>query len=236
MDLRPVRDAYADRWSDYAALFGGAAQPRDLDGTALIRRHLEGVPGRLLDLGCGPGQWTAYLHARGADVVGIDLVEDFLAHARRTYPGPEFRLGSLTDVALAEFRRLLAHGGVLVLGFFDSDDGVAAFDHAVVTAYRWPADVMAARLAQAGFVEVQRVQHETVERPDRKYAAIAATACWPAADSGTADRVRRPHTGERGDVGRPIITQTVTSVMAATRRVWTAALPTRVTRLRVPQT
>jgi hypothetical protein len=44
---------------------------------------------------------------------------------------------------LANFRQLLATSGTLVLGFFDSDDEVAAFDHAVVTAYRWPA----ARLA-----------------------------------------------------------------------------------------
>jgi hypothetical protein len=66
--------------------------------------------------------------------------------------------------------------GVLVIGFFDSDDDVAAFDHAVITAYRWPVEVFAERLAEAGFTEVERLRWQNPERPDRKYAAIAARA------------------------------------------------------------
>jgi hypothetical protein len=77
---------------------------------------------------------------------------------------------------LAIFRRHLVHSGMLVVGFFDSVDDVAAFDHAVITAYRWPADILAERLAMAGFTEVQRLQRLLPERPDRKYAAIAARA------------------------------------------------------------
>ena len=80
------------------------------------------------------------------------------------------------DDALAEFRRLLDHGGVLVVGFFDSDDGVAAFDHKVTTAYRWPVDTFSRRLADAGFTELERRQQQFRERPDRRYAAIAACA------------------------------------------------------------
>lgn len=63
---------------------------------------------------------------------------------------------------------------MLVVGFFHSDDGVAAFDHAVVTAYRWPADVLSDRLEAAGLLEVERLRHEVPERPDRKYAALVA--------------------------------------------------------------
>ena len=66
--------------------------------------------------------------------------------------------------------------GRLVIGFFDSDDEVAAFDHKVYTAYRWPVGEFSARLAKAGFTELQRVRQQFPERPDRKYAAIAATA------------------------------------------------------------
>ena len=80
------------------------------------------------------------------------------------------------DRVLTEFRRLLAPSGVLVAGFFDSDTVVAGFDHKVTTAYRWPVDVMAEHLAGAGFAEVERLQQENVERPDRRYAAIAARA------------------------------------------------------------
>ena len=77
---------------------------------------------------------------------------------------------------LAGFRRLLRPGGVLVAGFFDSDDGVNPFDHAVTTAYRWPVDVFAEHLAEAGFTEVQRLQRQSPDQPDRKYAAVAARA------------------------------------------------------------
>ena len=77
---------------------------------------------------------------------------------------------------LAEFRRLLAPSGVLVAGFFDSDDDVAEFDHKVIAAYRWPADIFAKHLVKAGFTEVQRLQQQSPDRPHRKYAAIAARA------------------------------------------------------------
>lgn len=200
MDLRPVRDAYSVVAQQYVDLFGGdVAADED---AAFVRQHLAALRGPVLDLGCGPGQWTAYLHSLGTDVSGVDLVPEFVAHARAAHPGPVFRLGSMTDVdvpdgslsgllswystihlppaelddVLTGFRRLLAPGGVLVIGFFDSDDGVSAFDHAVVTAYRWPVDVLVKRLATAGFTEVQRRRRPSAERLDRRFAAVAARA------------------------------------------------------------
>jgi hypothetical protein len=77
---------------------------------------------------------------------------------------------------LARFHQMLAPSGVFVAGFFDSDDVVAAFDHTVVTAYRWPVDVFARRLAEAGFTELERLQWRLPARPDRRYAALAARA------------------------------------------------------------
>ena len=187
----------------YIGLFDSTwqAQAHEED-LALVRRHLTGLAGLVLDLGCGPGHWTAYLHSLGADVTGVDMVPEFIAHARATHPGPVFRLASMTeldvadqsmsgvlswystihmppvevDQALIEFRRLLRSSGVLVVGFFDSDDDIASFDHKVTTAYRWPADVLAEHLVEAGFVEPERVQYEFAERPDRRFAAIAARA------------------------------------------------------------
>lgn len=196
-----MRDAYASRAADYTAFVAGEWH-RHQDDLALVRRHLVGLPGPVLDLGCGPGHWTAHLHGLGVDVTGVDVVPEFVAQARATYPGPEFVLADMTELdqpgsgvagilawystihllpgeldgALAGFRRLLAPSGTLVVGFFDSDDGVAAFDHAVHRAYRWPADVLSARLDRAGLVEVERSTRRTPERPDRVHAAIAARA------------------------------------------------------------
>jgi SAM-dependent methyltransferase len=199
VDFQPVRDAYSSISGRYIALFGDDRHAHE-DDTSLIRRHLTGLPGPVLDVGCGPGHWTAYLHSLGVDVTGIDMVPEFITHARKTHPGPQFRLGSMTELdapahsvagilawystihlrpaeldrVLTEFRRLVALSGMLVAGFFDSDEDVAPFDHAVITAYRWPADAFAERLSRAGFTEVQRLRRRYPERPDRKYAAIAA--------------------------------------------------------------
>ncbi len=201
VDLQPIRDAYSSMSEQYISLVGDGSQEHgdDLD---LVRRHLAGLPGTVLDLGCGPGQWTSYLHSLGADVIGVEMVPEFVANARASRPGLEFRQASMTelgipdhsvagilswystihlppselDSVLAEFGRLLEPSGVLVAGFFDSDDDVAQFDHKVIAAYRWPADAFSARLARAGFVEVERLQRQVLERPDRRYAAIAARA------------------------------------------------------------
>lgn len=196
-----MRDAYSSIYEDYIRFVDGDWASQDED-KALVRCHLAGRSGPVLDLGCGPGQWTAYLHSLGAHVTGVDIVPEFITHARATHPGPEFRLASMTELdvpkhsvagilawystihmlqpeldrALAEFRRLLATDGMLVIGFFDSDDDWAGFDHKVITAYRWPVDVFAEHLAKAGLVEVQRLRQRFPERPDRKYAAIAARA------------------------------------------------------------
>lgn len=191
--------AYSALAGRYVDLFDGGWRPDEQD-EAFVRRHLLGLAGPVLDVGCGPGWWTAWLHGLGVDVSGVDLVPEFVAHARAHHPGPPFEVGSMLELDVADhslagvlswystihtppveldrvlqaFHRLLTPTGVLVVGFFDSDDEVAAFDHAVTTAYRWPVEVLAQHLADAGFAEVDRLQRRTPDRPDRRYAALAA--------------------------------------------------------------
>ena len=201
MPHESVRSAYAAKSQLYIELLDRMAV--DDEDVAFVRRHLTGLDGTVLDLGCGPGQWSAHLHSLGADVVGVDLVEEFIAHAQQHHPGPEFRVGSLTDPdpdlpgpvagilawfstihltpaeldpTLARFHDLLEPEGRLVVGFFDSDHGVAEFQHKVTTAYRWPVDTFGERLQRAGFHEVERFRWSLVDHPDRRYAAIAARA------------------------------------------------------------
>jgi SAM-dependent methyltransferase len=101
MDLGSVRDAYSSVSEHYIGLFDGVEKAHENDA-AFIRRHLTGLPGPVLDLGCGPGHWTAYMHTLGADVTGVDVVPEFIAHARTAHLGPEFRLGSMTEVEAPE--------------------------------------------------------------------------------------------------------------------------------------
>ncbi|MGW4463193.1 class I SAM-dependent DNA methyltransferase [Micromonospora sp. NPDC004704] len=199
MTSEQVRQAYASVADLYIELFGTVQQAHP-DDLAFIGDHLSSQPGVVLDLGCGPGHFTGYLRSLGVHARGIDMVPEFVAHAKAVHPDSEFQLGSMDnlDVAdhsvsgilawyslihlppgdldgvLAEFRRAMTPAGTLVVGFFDGDE-VGAFDHKVVTAYRWPVDEFSARLREAGFEEVGRAQRPA-DGTHRPHAAIAATA------------------------------------------------------------
>ncbi|MEL7977547.1 class I SAM-dependent methyltransferase [Isoptericola sp. F-RaC21] len=194
-------DAYAARAEEYTALFGSMDAVHD-DDRELVARWAGGLTGRVVDAGCGPGHWTDFLARQGLDVEGVDLAEPFLARARSAYPGVPFRraalgdlgvpdggLGGLlswyslihtppepvggesVDAVLAGFARAVAPGGGLLLGFCRGPR-VEPFDHAVATAWFWPADELAARVERAGFDVV-----ETAERADagvRPHGAISA--------------------------------------------------------------
>jgi trans-aconitate methyltransferase len=194
-----VRQSYASIADLYIELFG-TSQRVHPDDLAFIARHLGNQHGAVLDLGCGPGHITGYLRALGADATGIDMVPEFIDHARAAHPDSRYELGSIEHLDAADhsvagilawyslihlppqdlrgvltgLRRAMAPAGMLVLGLFDGDE-VAAFDHKVVTAYRWPADEMSERLARAGFTEVERLQRRA-DGDHRAHVAMAASA------------------------------------------------------------
>jgi SAM-dependent methyltransferase len=137
-----VADAYADQFSDELrrkpldrALLAAFAEQ--------VSAQAGGTrPARVWDVGCGPGHVTAFLAGLGLDAAGIDLSDRMVAQARARHPDLEFSTGSMialpapdgswdglisfyalihliedADVrtALAEFRRVLADGGLLLL-------------------------------------------------------------------------------------------------------------------------
>lgn len=170
-----VREAYAARAAEYTRLFGdieaAAAQDREL-----LLAWAQDIDGQIVDVGCGPGQWTSYLHENGLDIRGVDPVPEFIDDARQRFPGVDYRIGHAshllvadgslggvlawyslihTDpdrigVILAELARCIRPGGGLLIGFFAGAE-LAPFDHAVTTAYFWPVDLLASRIERAGF-------------------------------------------------------------------------------------
>jgi SAM-dependent methyltransferase len=52
--------------------------------------------GRVLDIGCGVGRVTSYLHSRGLNVSGIDLSPEMIAVARRAHPHLRFDVATMT--------------------------------------------------------------------------------------------------------------------------------------------
>ena len=143
VNLAQVQQAYACVAELYIELFGTRQQVH-ADDLAFIGRHLSGQPGTVLDLGCGPGHITDYLRSLGVDATGIDMVPEFIAHAQAAHPSGGYQLGSFDNLAvanhsvagilawgslihlppqdldgvLAEFRRVMAPAGTLVVAIF----------------------------------------------------------------------------------------------------------------------
>lgn len=84
--------AYSLLSERYIDLFGSVEHVH-ADGLALIRRHLGQTSGPVLDLGCGAGHLTGFPRSMHADVTGIDLVPEFITHARRDHPTARFEVG-----------------------------------------------------------------------------------------------------------------------------------------------
>ncbi|MFF0309015.1 class I SAM-dependent DNA methyltransferase [Streptosporangium sp. NPDC004379] len=206
---RTAYDAIVDRYAEFAgAKFAEMPLVR-----AMLTPFAELVGasgGRVADLGCGPGHVTAHLSTLGLDVLGVDLSPEMVALARRTYPGLRFEEGSmfaldLPDGALggvlsnysiihtpperipevfAEFSRVLAPGGHLLIGFQAHEDPSAspeAFDHVVALAYRWPPDRIAGLLREAGIAEVARMVIAPEEDEKRGFPHAFVLARKPAA-------------------------------------------------------
>jgi len=183
-DLRPKVEgmvpelaarAYSQRAAEYVELFGRIEQAAEED-REWVQAWASTLTGPIVDVGCGPGQWTSFLQQCGAEIEGVDPVAAFVASAQANYPESNYRIAraeqlgvterslggilawyslihtppELLDACFEEFARSLKPGGSLLLGYFDGVAG-EAFDHAVVTAYFWSADALSEKLAAQGF-------------------------------------------------------------------------------------
>ncbi|WP_308198836.1 class I SAM-dependent methyltransferase [Agromyces sp. C10] len=200
--MTDVAQAYSRRAAEYTDRLGSmdAVHPADRQ---LIDSWAEMVSGPVLDAGCGPGHWTKHIADRSLDVCGIDIVPAFIEHARSTYPGIRFDLGSIDhleapddhfggvlswystihhhpsriSIPIGEFARVLRPGGALVLGFFDGST-TDEIDHAVAPAYRWPASALHEVLETNGFEVL-----ETYRRTGRGHRPHGAILCQQNVDA-----------------------------------------------------
>ncbi|MEV6301838.1 class I SAM-dependent methyltransferase [Actinoplanes sp. NPDC051861] len=184
-----VAVSYAEMLRD--ALAGEPFQRGILGLFAELVRARGGGP--VADVGCGPGRITAYLDGIGLEAFGIDLSPAMIEVARGEYPGLRFEVGSMTGLALekrsvaavlawfslihvpdedvpavlAEFRRVLRPGGVVLLGFHAGEGSRLKTEgyggHPMnVHVHRRPPERVSKWLEAAGFT----VEAEMLHRPD----------------------------------------------------------------------
>lgn len=108
----------------WTAKWRDCSSPPDVSAVAereeyrLIRPYLQRLrPGsRILDGGCGLGEWTVYVSQRGYEVTGLDISEQTVARLQGWFPEHHFSPGDLRRTCLAD-------------GFFDAYFSWGAFEH-----------------------------------------------------------------------------------------------------------
>jgi SAM-dependent methyltransferase len=149
--LQATRASYDAVADGYAEQFREELASKPLDRALLgWFAELTQAAGPVADVGCGPGSVTAHLNALGVTAFGIDLSPEMVAVARRLHPALRFEVGSMLTLdlpegglggitawysiihvpderlpeAFAEFRRVLAPGGHVLLAFQVGDEPV----------------------------------------------------------------------------------------------------------------
>jgi ubiquinone/menaquinone biosynthesis C-methylase UbiE len=205
--LQATRSSYDTVAADYAELLKDELGSRPLD-MAMLAAFAERVRadggGPVADLGCGPGRVTVHLEELGLDAFGIDLSPGMVAVARRAHPHLRFEVGTMTGldlpdgtlagalvwystvhtpidelpVMLAEFRRVLAPGGHLLIAFKVGAEQVRlehAYGHDVdLDVHRFPPERVAELLRKEGLFEVARLVREADEQERTPQAFLLA--------------------------------------------------------------
>lgn len=193
-----IRKCYDAVAREYAERFVNELVYKPLD-RELLGRFASEVRGRgeVCDLGCGPGQTTAYLHGCGVRVYGLDHSTDLLREASRRQPGVSFEPGDMLALpradgtvagvvafyaivhfspaqlrrALAEMHRVLRPGGRLLLAFHAGEGSVHVEEflgHPVsLEFFYFSPSVIAEELVRAGFAGVEVIERDPY--PDVEY-------------------------------------------------------------------
>lgn len=134
--------SYSRVAAEYTSRIAGELEHKPFDREQLDRLA-ELAEGPICDMGCGPGHVAAYLHGRGAAVLGVDISPGMVGEARRLHPHINYQEGSMAAldvpdnawgaiaafysiihiprdrmvITLTELKRVLRPGGYLLLAF-----------------------------------------------------------------------------------------------------------------------
>lgn len=143
-----IRTSYDRVAGAYTEAIFHELENKPFDREILTRFAGSAGGGRLIEIGCGPGQVSRFLRDQGATISGVDLSPAMVEQARRFNPDIPFAIGDMTALALengsigaivafyaivnlaAEMRqtafremaRVLTPGGHLLLSFHIGDE------------------------------------------------------------------------------------------------------------------
>jgi ubiquinone/menaquinone biosynthesis C-methylase UbiE len=102
--LQNILECYNRTASNYADKFIDELNHKHLDRLLLKSFIEENINrGRIIDLGCGPGQTTKFLSDHDvSDIVGVDISEQMIAVARRLHPHLIFEVGDMLNLPYPE--------------------------------------------------------------------------------------------------------------------------------------
>ena len=187
-----IRAAYDAVAREYAEQFSDELAHKPMDRELLASLAAAVEPGGVVyELGCGPGQTTAFLYASGVSVRGLDLSPELLEQARQRHPEIWFEAGDMLALPLAdgaaggivsfysivhfsatqlrlaleEMHRVLAPGGRLLLAFHVGDE-VVRVEQFLGREVRLDfifhrPAVIASELESIGFMEIEVVERDS---------------------------------------------------------------------------
>jgi ubiquinone/menaquinone biosynthesis C-methylase UbiE len=200
--LNDVQQSYDRVAAEYTRRIAGELEHKPFDRQVLDRfaARVRGR-GQACDLGCGPGHVARYLHEQGVSVIGLDLSAEMIEQARHLNPSIVFRQGNMlaldveegvwsgiaafysiihvsrTEIAaaLAEMKRVLCPGGLLLLAFHIGEETVHLDEWwgkpVSVSFHFFRPEEMTDSIRAAGFeVEeiLEREPYPDVEHPSRR--------------------------------------------------------------------
>jgi ubiquinone/menaquinone biosynthesis C-methylase UbiE len=109
-DENATRASYDRVAAEYARRLNDELEHKPLE-RKLLAELAGSTPGRIADVGCGPGHVAAYLREQGGEVVGFDISPAMVEQARALHPGVEFAVGDMRSLPLPD----ASLGGIVAL-------------------------------------------------------------------------------------------------------------------------
>lgn len=98
-----VEAHWTEVWEKQGGPCGQLDKVTRQDEYGVMRGYLDEFPnGRLLDAGCGLGDWVLFLESEGFEVTGLDISRKTVEQLRKRFPDKNFQAGDIRDTRMAD--------------------------------------------------------------------------------------------------------------------------------------